>query len=187
MIRQAKPEDAAQVAPLLFTIWKDMELPIVEAENEETILKALRDAITVRDYRYGYNHLHVYESEGVIAGVVAGYPGEKEGSIDKAWRGIAEQNGLIFLDPVFTETETFPGEWYLDSIVTDERFRGKGIGTALLNALPDIAKREGEAVIGLSCDKANLKAKQLYERLGFRATSEVTLSGHLYDHMQKNI
>ncbi|WP_167629512.1 GNAT family N-acetyltransferase [Listeria valentina] len=187
MIRKATPADAEQIAPLLFTIWKDMELPILEADSEQAILAALQDGITVEGYRYGYNRMHVFEENGEIAGVVAGYPGEAEPVIDEPWQVIAKRHKLNYTFPVFTEKETFPGEWYLDSIVTDPRFRGKGIGTQLLEALPEIARAEGERLIGLSCDKANPKAKKLYQRQGFAATSEIILSGHLYDHMQKRI
>ncbi|MEN2666290.1 GNAT family N-acetyltransferase [Listeria aquatica] len=187
MIRKATPTDAEQIAPLLLTIWKDMELPIFEADSEDAILATLQEGIAVPDYRYGYNRMHVFEEKGEIAGVVAGYPGEDEPIIDEPWQALAKRNKLNYTFPVFTEKETFPGEWYLDSIVTDSRFRGKGIGTQLLEALPEIARSEGEKLIGLSCDKANPKAKKLYQRQGFVATSEIVLSGHLYDHMQKRI
>lgn len=187
MIRDARPEDAKMVAPLLFTIWKDMELPLLQKESEEKILETLVVAISVPDYRYGFNHLHVYDDNGIIAGVVSGYPGAKEPFIDQIWPELAKTHKLIDQSAVFKEKETFSGEWYLDSIVTSPDYRGKGIGTALLNELPRFAKADGEHIIGLNCDKENKAAKRLYERLGFQTTGEILLSGHRYEHMQKSV
>ncbi|EJH9604707.1 GNAT family N-acetyltransferase [Listeria monocytogenes] len=185
MIRHAKKSDAPKIAPLLLVIWKDMELPILEVEMEEAITNALIEAIQTEDYRYSYRHLHVYEKEGDIAGVLAGYPGKIEPEIDRAWNEIAKKHGIRYEEPIFADKETFPGEWYLDSIVTNEKYRGHGVGTALLAKLTEIAAEDGEKVVGLNCDKGNPHAKRLYERLGFHVTGEITLSGHEYEHMQK--
>ncbi|MBC1938778.1 GNAT family N-acetyltransferase [Listeria welshimeri] len=185
MIRQAKKSDAPIIAPLLLVIWKDMELPILEVETEEAITNALVEAIQTEDYRYSYRHLHVFEKDGDIAGVLAGYPGKIEPDIDHAWNAIAKKHGITYDAPIFIDKETFPGEWYLDSIVTNEKYRGHGVGTALLAKLTEIAAKDGEKVVGLNCDKGNPHAKRLYERLGFHVTGEITLSGHNYEHMQK--
>ncbi|WP_270893815.1 GNAT family N-acetyltransferase [Listeria welshimeri] len=185
MIRQAKKSDAPKIAPLLLVIWKDMELPILEVETEEAITNALVEAIQTEDYRYSYRHLHVFEKDGDIAGVLAGYPGKIEPDIDHAWNAIAKKHGITYDAPIFVDKETFLGEWYLDSIVTNEKYRGHGVGTALLAKLTEIAAKDGEKVVGLNCDKGNPHAKRLYERLGFHVTGEITISGHNYEHMQK--
>ncbi|MBC1489726.1 GNAT family N-acetyltransferase [Listeria sp. FSL L7-1485] len=185
MIRQAKKTDAPKIAPLLLIIWKDMELPILETEKEEVIVQALIEAIQTETYRYSYRHLHVYEKEDDIAGVLAGYPGKLEPEIDAPWNNIAKKHGITFKEPIFKDKETFAGEWYLDSIVTNKKYRGFGVGTALLNKLTEIAAKDGEKVVGLNCDKGNPHAKRLYERIGFHVTGEIVLSGHLYEHMQK--
>lgn len=185
MIRQAKKTDAPKIAPLLLIIWKDMELPILEMESEEAITNALIEAIQTETYRYSYRHLHVYEKDGDIAGVLAGYPGKLEPKIDDVWDEIAKKHGITFKEPIFEDNETFAGEWYLDSIVASEKYRGYGVGTALLNKLTEIAAKDGEKVVGLNCDKGNPNAKRLYERIGFHVTGEVVLNSHKYDHMQK--
>ena len=68
--------------------------------------------------------------------------------------------------------------------MTKQSARGKGVAYQLLQALPTLASAAGETVIGLNCEKDNLQAKKLYEKVGFRTVSERTLSGHVYDHMQ---
>lgn len=96
-----------------------------------------------------------------------------------------EQYGLSKDMKLFVDEETMPNEWYLDTICVAEDFRGHGVGSALLEALPKIAKRDGYDVIGLSVDRANPNAKRLYEKHGFKVVAEREISGHLYDHMQK--
>ncbi len=87
---------------------------------------------------------------------------------------------------LFIDEETLPNEWYLDTICVAEKFRGKGVGSALLEALPKIASRDGYEVIGLSVDRANPHAKRLYEKHGFEVVAQREISGHLYDHSKKN-
>jgi ribosomal protein S18 acetylase RimI-like enzyme len=50
--------------------------------------------------------------------------------------------------------------------------RGKGIGTALLDALLERARIDGYPTISLSVDRANAGAIELYERYGFERVEE---------------
>lgn len=187
MIRNAKKEDAAAIAPLILVILKDMDLPFLLKYGEEKTLEVLEEAITDPDYRYSYTRGIVDEREGKVAGIVYGYTDEEESIIDQPLEKILQKHGIYEQVKMFTDRETFPDEWYLDSICVSEEFRGQGIGSSLLEALPPIVKKQNRDVIGLSCDKQNPQARKLYERHGFKVSGERTISGHLYDHMQKKI
>ncbi|MBL1227785.1 GNAT family N-acetyltransferase [Enterococcus sp. BWB1-3] len=187
MIRFAKKEDGAAIAPLILVILKDMELPILDAASEETILAILEEAIADPVYRYGYTRGLVYEQNGEVAGIAFGYPAEDEPVIDKPLAQILKKFGFNENTQLFVDVETLPGEWYLDTISVSEKYRGFGIGSKLLEALPKMAEQNGKKIIGLSVDKMNPKAKRLYERKGFKVVEERMISGHLYDHMQKRI
>ena len=63
--------------------------------------------------------------------------------------------------------------------------RGKGVGSALLDALLALARQQGHRAISLSVDRQN-PARRLYERKGFRdagvsepTDSSVTMTAHL--------
>ncbi|WP_270271974.1 GNAT family N-acetyltransferase, partial [Enterococcus lactis] len=114
-----------------------------------------------------------------------GYTDEEEAIIDQPLVPILEKYQLDASTRLFIDKETFPNEWYLDSISVSEDFRGQGIGSRLLEALPKLAKKANRSVIGLSVDEKNPKAKKLYERHGFKVVGQRMISGHLYDHMQK--
>lgn len=62
------------------------------------------------------------------------------------------------------------GYCYLDMICVDAKFRGKGIGQALLKRADEEARRRGCHTIYLTVLQSN-RAKSLYERHGYTITS----------------
>lgn len=187
MIRFARKEDAPEIAPLILVILNDMELPFVQSYGEKKTLEILEEAIADPDYRYSYTRGLVNEIDGKVAGIAFGYTDEEEPVIDEPLTAVLAQHGIDTDIRLFIDKETFPNEWYLDSISVAEEFRGQGIGSELLQALPKLAEKANRKVIGLSVDEKNPKAKKLYERHGFKVVGQRMISGHLYDHMQKEI
>jgi len=56
----------------------------------------------------------------------------------------------------------------VDSLVTAEAARGRGVGTALLNACRDELRRRGARYWLIGVVESNAQAVDLYQRLGFR-------------------
>jgi ribosomal protein S18 acetylase RimI-like enzyme len=56
----------------------------------------------------------------------------------------------------------------VDSLVTAERVRGHGVGTALLSECRNELRRRGARYWSIGVIQANTQAIHLYERLGFR-------------------
>ncbi|WP_251867440.1 GNAT family N-acetyltransferase [Enterococcus malodoratus] len=187
MIRFAKKEDGAAVAKLILVILKDMELDFLDEFGEEKALEVIAACFEDPTYRFGYARGLVEEIDGEIAGAVFGYPANKEAIIDLPLKNYLQAQGITEDIQMFIDPEAFPNEWYLDSIAVDEKFRGQGIGSKLLTAVDRLATHEGEKVIGLNVDKVNPNAKRLYLRDGFQDIGEITISGHLYDHMQRAV
>jgi len=63
----------------------------------------------------------------------------------------------------------------IDGICVAREARSRGIGSQLVSALCDEARTRGYAEIRLDVIDTNWRARQLYERLGFRAVSEQNL------------
>ncbi|MCS6949937.1 MAG: GNAT family N-acetyltransferase [bacterium] len=61
-----------------------------------------------------------------------------------------------------------PTRSYLESLAVDARYRGQGIGTLLLERCFEESRRAGKREISLHVVDTNPRAKQLYERMGFR-------------------
>ena len=83
------------------------------------------------------------------------------GYFGAAWRGAILS---IF------ERDLAAGQLLLDGIFVSERARGRGIGTALLDAVEEFAIFEMYEEIRLDVIDTNPKARALYERRGFIAT-----------------
>jgi ribosomal protein S18 acetylase RimI-like enzyme len=61
---------------------------------------------------------------------------------------------------------------YLWSAHVDSEFQSRGIGTAIMLHLEQIALQRGFAIIEIEVGKDNPRARQLYERLGYHIYGE---------------
>ena len=78
-----------------------------------------------------------------------------EGELDRIAAKLPE--AAKFLDvPTFNELEVLPD------------FRGKGIGTALIRRAEELVSERGVSRAGMSVSVTNIRARALYERLGYR-------------------
>lgn len=63
----------------------------------------------------------------------------------------------------------------MDGVVVTERARGKGVGTALLDAITLQARKLKKSWVRLDVIDSNPRARSLYERRGFSATGDTEL------------
>ena len=90
---------------------------------------------------------------GDMADLVAVY-----GRLGALWRA-----GLLAL----LEREVENRRFLIDGIAVRDDMRGRGIGSTLVEALCDAARAEGYTEIRLDVIAENIRARALYERLGF--------------------
>jgi GNAT superfamily N-acetyltransferase len=92
---------------------------------------------------------------------------------------------------VFLETEPanepevrrhLPGVPRLDHLEVAGPFQGRGIGTALIRAAEDTARRLGNERIALGVGLDNPKARRLYARLGYADWGHGTVVGTWVEH-----
>ena len=186
IIREARPVDAPQIAPLMNLIYDEMALTDLEDVPGPDLLKVITAAYRTRTYLSGAATTVVAEANGQVVGVAFGYPGEREDIVDDVMADLTAQS-TAFDEPYEAESETSAGEWYLDSLAVDPTYQGHGIGRQLLQALPHYARRDRQAVIGLNVDRENPGAYRLYDRMGYQVTGTQTIGDHVYDHMQLEI
>jgi ribosomal protein S18 acetylase RimI-like enzyme len=82
-----------------------------------------------------------------------------------------KQAGFLHLQ---TQTDYFNGEKiaYISDLAVDSAFEGQGIGRILLNKAEEWARVQGCSLLTLYVFSNNLRARKVYEKLGFH--EEVT-------------
>lgn len=134
-----------------------------------------------RDSQYSYlNTLKAVAPDGSPAGFIVGYDGARLHDLRLAF--FEETERLLGRDlRGHMPDETDTGEFYIDSLAVFPEFRGRGVASALIRA---IARRASGKPLGLLCDKANSRARRLYDRLGFRYVGDRPFANELMDHLQ---
>ena len=187
MIRQPSEDERAQIIPLILTIMEDMELPILKEVFPSTLHTMLEEAMLQENFRYSLTNTLVYIEDETVSGAIFGYHGHLEERIDDPFYQLYETYNIPSSIRLYEDSETQAGEWYIDILSVHENHRRKGIGIKLLQAVEDLAKQQGASVIALNCEEMNVKAYQLYQKLGYTTTSTKNLSGHSYYHMTKKL
>lgn len=88
------------------------------------------------------------------------------GSVGALWRALLLE---------MLERECEPGRLLMDGIFVRDSARGQGVGTALLRAVLEEAARRGLSEVRLDVIDTNPRARALYEKMGFTATSTTRL------------
>ncbi|MDN6731024.1 MAG: GNAT family N-acetyltransferase, partial [Atopostipes suicloacalis] len=175
-----------QIYPYVIEIFTAMEIPVLKEINSDLLKKILLEAMHQPRYRYGFENAWICEREGKIAGVFFSYPSEWERLIDGPLQAAMLNHGLPS-HTIRQDNESLPGEWYLDTLVTDASFRRQGVGQEMLLAAHQIALTKGYSKISLNCEVNNLPAYQLYRKMGYLEKTKIILSNHPYYHMVKEI
>ena len=169
--RDATPEDARLLA------WT-----MLSAIGFEPTEELLSDGLWLReDILYSYTRARVVTVDGKPAGCLISYPGEDYAGLRvKTWQLIF---GETSEDADKWESETFPGEYYLDSMAVLPEFRGMHLGRELL--LDGIAKgrRAGYGRVTLLVESDRPGLRDYYASVGFEPGPEMDFFGHTYTRM----
>ena len=88
-------------------------------------------------------------------------------SVYGVFGGILKAIGLSMLGH-----KTESSEIYIEAVAVSELARGKGIGTKLFDAIFQLANEKGYKTITLQVIDINPRAKELYERIGFKVVKQ---------------
>ncbi len=152
LIREYKPEDAAQV-----------ERCFIELQEYERSVEPMRaEGKAVAEKYLEYMYKQAAETSGRV--FVAEIEGEVVGFVS-LWAHVA-QNELINSPGTFA---------YVSDLVVMPEFRGRKLGYKLLQTAEEYAVEQGATSLVIGVLARNRVARQLYERYGFEE-SQVNLS-----------
>ncbi|MDE6560243.1 MAG: GNAT family N-acetyltransferase [Muribaculaceae bacterium] len=135
---------------------------------------------------YSWNKSLIAEEDGKQIGCIISYRGDeylpiREYTWSRLWQGVDPE--VIKKSAI----ETYPGEYYLDSLAIEPGYRGKGLGKDLMCAAIDYGASLGYRKFALLVAVEKPRLKKYYASLGFVEDSEVNFFGHRYKRMIKKI
>lgn len=159
-IRPATRADSADLAILDDIASSGLATHVLESGVREgkydRPLEYGRDAFAYADAPFSWTNALVAEIEGVVAGMSLSYELTGAGSDAAPAESV--------LAPIETLKSQAVGTIFLDSVGVYTRFRGRGVGKALVAAeIARAAPRAGSVIT----DDANARALALYRGLGF--------------------
>lgn len=183
-IRKAKPSDAEKAVPLIVEAIGDISKRLTGEKEESKVEESLVELFHRNDNRHSYRYTTIAEINDEVAGIMVLYPGDIASELDANLSSLLKQKGSI---ETGIDEEALPGEMYIDTICVDQRFRGLGIGTALLKYAEAVAEEADIKTVSLNVEVEKDAAIRLYERVGFSVHSPWTIIGESFFHMIKKI
>jgi ribosomal protein S18 acetylase RimI-like enzyme len=183
-IRPAEPRDDAAVARLLYeTASGRYDL---FAGSRERALRLLAATVGQPGNDTSRDGVLVAELDGAVAGAIAAFPSPEGEARRHRWLRIALRRRAPWHWPAMLRVagageripfEPPPDSLYVDGLATGARFRRRGVAVALLEAVAERARKEGFGSLVLDTTEANVGARALYERTGFRPVDRVPAQG----------
>ena len=192
IIRQARKEEASQIAGLFMLAWPVDEIldsigsnwnPL---ESNPVTYDWLHESITLiaasEETIYSYENTLVAEIDGKVAGAMCAYDGA---DYQRLKQPIVDALGSDCGFAKIKETEA--GEFYLDSVGVLPEYRGRGIASRIIEAQCERAASLGHKVAGLIVDIDKPQVEALYSRLGFTYLDDKDFFGHTMKHMVRQL
>ena len=162
-------DEAAELYEIAFGEKFSMAIP-----NHGDRIKLIRDSL-MKDYA-----ITAFDKDRLIG--IAGYhtpSGSLTGGMtaSRIFKLLGIVNGIrACLIMSFYDRKPSTGELIMDGIAVHPDYRGRGIGTELLNRIVSYASENGYMSVRLDVIDTNSEARKLYERFGFRVVKKENYS-----------
>ncbi|GBE44237.1 MAG TPA: GNAT family N-acetyltransferase [Rhizobiales bacterium] len=162
-LRPAAPDDAEVLCELINIAGEGLPLYVWEhmAEEGESAWAFGRRRARREEGDFSYRNATIAEIEGETAACMIGYPiADRPEDIDTGTMP------AIFV-PLKELENLAAGSWYTDILSVYPQYRGRGLGTGLLEVAAARAGELGRKRLSLVITDANTRARRLYERCGY--------------------
>lgn len=180
MIKQATSFDKKEAAPLIYDANLDIAHHLTGEKEVSDVIIKLEDFFSEKGNRLSYENCLVKEIDGKVVGIAISYYGKDASNLDEPIKQFLRKKTGKELT---IEKEADETDYYIDSLSVHPNFRNQRIGTELLKASIQRAKDKGYSTVALVVEENNVKAKKLYEQLGFNYKKTITLQNHRYHYL----
>jgi len=190
--KMQKNDDVLKTAELIYGT-DDFIFPFLFGKKEKAIWK-LSKLVSLENNAFSYNRIIVDSERDLIRGILIEND-QKHNRLETRdflktfgfWSLVRLFFGQILLFPILSHKQS-EGR-YIQNVSVDPRFRGLGIGTALVKTA--IARADADKATGLFLDvsKKNEGALKLYKKLGFEIVKKRRIWGLFFATflMKKNL
>ncbi|MEH6348128.1 MAG: N-acetyltransferase [Bermanella sp.] len=176
-IRPARPEDAKEVAPLIFSSGPRAFEFIFSNEEKGACLGFLEDCFARKSVMFSYEHHYVVEDENQVVAIIGAFTKSSMGKtqlstgiqiirylgmfagIKSLLRGLKFERKIV--KPPLTDC------YYICHVGVRPDRQGLGIGEKMVAFIEGLAREKGVNKLSLDVSVINPRAQKLYERLGF--------------------
>ncbi len=178
--RKATPSDVEEACPLIYSAAPEA-FDYMFALRDYRALNFLRFAFLHEDGLFGYDNHLIAEVDHEVAGIGAFYSGREYlslglGNTKQVFKFYGFFDGSSVFKRCLQIQKVVPppkkDAEYVADLGVKEKFRGQGIGTAILKRQQEIARSKKHRFYILDVAANNPRAQKLYEALGFRVTHE---------------
>jgi len=164
-----------------------------------TFAEIIARAYPLPDHSYSYQNVIYAEYDKRIVGMALGFTAEQHHSFSD--QPLKEAAGFrilrmtimnLLFAPMLRILKTIAdGDFYLLSMAVDKEFRGKGIGSILIDSIEERARASGSIRLSLDVSATNEGARRLYERRGMNIESQwpkrIPIPGVKFYRMTKSL
>lgn len=164
-LRKAAPADGPVLAELLNAAGEGLPLylwSLLAGPGEDPMAIGGRRAAG-SEGGFSHRHAHVALVGEQVAGMLLGYP--LPDPYDDS--GLADAPPVV--RPLLELEAQVPGSWYVNAVAALPQYRGRGVGTFLMNIAEFLARAAGTPATSLIVAEDNAGALRLYQRLGYEA------------------
>ncbi|MFJ7650095.1 GNAT family N-acetyltransferase [Lysinibacillus sp. NPDC097279] len=184
IIRQAQPQDAQSVVPLIIDAIGDIANRLTGEQTASKIEEELTVLFKREDNRHSYLNTFVAVEGEQILGTLVYYNGEQAIQMDaNLVKWLEEKNA----PSITIDKEAHEDEYYIDTVCVAPEARGKGIGTMLIQFAIEQTQERGFTKLSLNVETQKEDARRLYERMGFVITEPWSIIDEPFHHMVKQI
>jgi ribosomal protein S18 acetylase RimI-like enzyme len=140
-----------------------------------TAVQVMANSLQEKQGSDSYENAIVAEYQGNIIGVVYSYPAKFHG-ITENTRSFFPSDRLAFLGDFYNSR--VEDSWFLDSIFVDDKFRGEGIGSKLIELTKQKARDHDYKQLSLMVMADNTVARRTYEKNNFRIFKHIDVQEH---------
>jgi ribosomal protein S18 acetylase RimI-like enzyme len=195
-VRPAEPDDVDAAVPLIYGSGPH-EYDFAFASRRHRATDWIGTAFLAGSTTEGYRAFQVALVDGRVVGVgsfVDGAAFNLGNSLRLIWLamsfyGLLECWGAMRRTIQLTRQMPPPANdaLFIQKLAVSPEMRGQGVGTALINEEIRLARDRGIRRCVLDVAVTNPKAQELYERLGFRVTSERSLNDRVPDQRRMEL